>query len=445
MVWRLIWRPGMTNPVQRRDWISNICLRTARFALGAAFVLVLSLVATQSAQTQTYTVLYAFKGAPDGALPLAGVVRDETGNIYGTTYWAGTSQNCTGGCGIVFKLGPDGEETVLHSFSGSPANDGSAPNAPVVLDGKGNLYGTTYQGGVGNYQGTVFKLDSRGKEIILHSFAGPPGDGAYPFLAGLVRDEVGNFYGTTASGGSNYLLGTIVKVDKTGKETVLYSLGGASLWPFAGLARDKDGNLYGTSFGDAYSTYGTVFRLSKVGKFTVLYTFTGGADGSRPESVLVRDRAGNLYGTTAGGGDLNCSGSAFAGCGVVFKLGPHGKFTVLHAFTGTEGKAPRAGLVLDKMGNLYGTASEGGPYGNGTLFTVPFKKAPCKLTVLHSFAGGVDGAVPYGDLVWDTAGSLYGTTAAGGDVTCITSGFGDGCGTVFKFTPLARQRHGRGL
>jgi uncharacterized repeat protein (TIGR03803 family) len=426
----------MANVRVDRGAISMTAQRPARSALGITILLALTLIVPQVAEAQTYTVVYAFKGAPDGQTPAAGVTLDKKGNIYGTTRYAGSSRNCTGGCGVVFKVHAHGKEIVLHSFSGY---DGSQPEAGVVLDPLGNLYGTTEESG-----GTVYRVNRRGKSVVLHTFVGYPTDGLYPF-APLVRDNAGSFYGTAVGGGA-YNGGVVFKLDKNGKETLLHSFDGADgSAPWSALVRDGAGNFYGTAaFGGNSACYpngcGTVYKLERSGRFTVLYSFSGESDGNYPFPDLTRDAAGNLYGVTTAGGDLSCSSTAFGGCGVVFKLDRHGKFSVLHTFTGADGIAPRAGLVLDKMGNLYGTASEGGIYGKGTLFQLPSKKGPWKLTVLHNFAGGVDGSEPYGDLVWDETGDLYSTTVGGGDVACISSGFGDGCGTVFKFTPLAEQR-----
>jgi uncharacterized repeat protein (TIGR03803 family) len=429
----------MTNARHRQRFLTAIWRGAARAAFGITTFLAPAIIAaTQAANAQTYTVLYAFKGAPDGQAPGAGVTLDKKGNIYGTTLYAGSSRNCTGGCGSVFKLSRYGKEVVLHSFVGYP-NDGERPEAGVILDTLGNVYGTTEEFG-----GTVYRVNKGGKSVVLHAFVGYPTDGQYPF-APLVMDDAGSLYGTAVEGGV-YNGGVVFKLDKDGKETLLHSFDGSDgISPWSGLVRDAVGTLYGTAaFGGHSNCYpsgcGTVYKLDKSGRFTLLYSFSGGNDGNYPFPDLTRDTRGNLYGVTTAGGDPHCSGTAFGGCGVVFKLSPHGKFTVLHTFTGTDGKAPRAGLVLDKMGNLYGTAAEGGIYGHGTLFKVPTKKAPWRLTVLHNFAGGADGAEPYGDLIWDETGNLYSTTAGGGDVTCISSSFGDGCGTVFRFTPLAGQR-----
>jgi uncharacterized repeat protein (TIGR03803 family) len=413
-------------------------------------MLVPAVLGTRSAQAQTYTesVLYSFTGPPDGANPSAGLVRDAQGNLYGTTTNGGDPA-CEYygiyGCGTVFKVDPAGKKTVLYSFTGG---DGANPVAGLVRDAQGNLYGTTFGGGdfacgLGGC-GTVFKLDTTGKETVLYSFGALFGAGYGP-EGGLVRDAQGNLYGTTAWGGDFYGIGygTVFKLDTTGKETVLANFSSPyyGLLPVAGLVRDAQGNLYGTTeYGGNgpwscnyahFSGCGVVFKVDTTGG-EVLYSFTGtGGDGKYPHAGLVRDAQGNLYGTTTGGGDLSCR--APYGCGTVFKMDTTGKETVLYSFTGgADGGDPYAGLVRDAQGNLYGTTYGGGAYGVGTVFKVA---TTGEETVLYSFTGtGGDGAYPLAGLVRDAQGNLYGTTSAGGDPACIA---GTGCGTVFKLTPAA--------
>jgi uncharacterized repeat protein (TIGR03803 family) len=263
-------------------------------------------------------ILYSFKGQPDGENPYPALLRDAQGNFYGTTYIGGTS-----GEGVAFKLDAMGTETVLHSFTGG--QDGRFPYASLIMDDAGNLCGTTLDGGPQDL-GVVFKLDANGNETVLYRFAGGE-DGAYPF-AGLFRDHRGNLYGTTFMGGGNGCggqgCGTVFKLDSSGRETVLYSfqeLHGAN--PYGGLIHDSDGNLYGATLAGGPSNAGVVYKLNRQGQQTVLYSFTGGPDGAYPYATLVRDTAGNLYGTTWEGGDLTCNNpNGPYGCGVVFKLAP---------------------------------------------------------------------------------------------------------------------------
>jgi uncharacterized repeat protein (TIGR03803 family) len=351
------------------------------------------------------------------------LLRDGKGNIYSMTYDGGTSN-----FGTVFKRDKAGKETVLHSFR--KRGDGGCPYfGPLLRDAGGNLYGATSDGGDAGL-GVIFKLNSDGKETLLHSFAGAP-DGAYP-MAGLVQDAAGNFYGTTLQGGSGACpyggCGTVFKLDAAGRETVLYSFSGGAdgRYPYANLVRDEAGDLYGTTTGgggyacDRPWGCGTVFRLRK-GKLTVLHTFAGGKDGAIPYAGVVRDRAGNLYGTTNQGGGY--------GLGTVFKLDKNGKETVLHRFSGLpDGALPGAGLILDAAGNLYGTTAAGGS-GAGTVFKLDSKGNE---TVLYHFPRGVDGSIPQAGLIRDAAGNLYGTTTNGGA----------GHGVVFKLAPRRRDRRG---
>src|SRR5208283_5378540 len=332
----------MNNSRQHRSWISGACGRAACAGLALAIMLVVGVLATGSAQAQTYTesVLYSFCSAPscsDGAYPLYGaLVLDAQGNLYGTTADGGT-----GGAGMVFKADTTGKETVLYTFTGT-GEDGAAPYAGLVRDAQGNLYGTTLGGGsptceyvTGIYGcGTVFKVDTTGKETVLYTFCSASNctDGGGP-EANLVLDAQGNLYGTTRFGGSPactpHGCGTVFKLDPTGKETVLYSFTGKpdGAGPYAGLVRDVQGNLYGTTDSGGANGEGTVFKVDTTGKETVLYSFCSAGypnctDGAQPMAGLVQDAQGNLYGTTFWGGDLVCN--APDGCGTVFKLTKNG-------------------------------------------------------------------------------------------------------------------------
>jgi uncharacterized repeat protein (TIGR03803 family) len=392
-------------------------------------------------------VLYTFTGGTDGATPSASPVQDEEGNLYGTTGYGGDLNACLSyyfgtGCGTVFKADPEGKYTVLYSFTGGA--DGAVPYAGVTRDKKGNLYGTTVYGGdlscgSGAGCGVVFKLDPAGKETVLYTFTGGA-DGATPY-GGLVQDQEGNLYGTTFYGGdlscgSRGGCGVVFKLDPGGKYTVLYSFtGGADGGlPYAGVIQDKKGDLYGTASGGGISNAGVVFKVDPTSKETVLYTFSGGADGSSPLASLVRDQDGNLYGTASRGGISNA--------GVVFKVDPTGKETVLHAFIGVaDGATPYGGLVQDQKGNLYGTTFIGGGGGGYRCSVdgcgVVFKLDPAgKETVLYTFTGGADGGLPHAGVIQDKKGNLYGTTSYGGDLDSLQGwcSFGnfDGCGVVFK-------------
>jgi len=413
-----------------------------------------TLFATGTRAVAQETILYNFSGGSDGGSPYAGLISDVSGNLYGTTFYGGEGR-CTYksfGCGTVFQLklesGGGWSEKVLHKFQ--PGGNGGADSvAGLIFDAAGNLYGTTNGGGIYS-DGSAFRLTpvigDRWKETALHQFDGPNGkDGGAP-QAGLISDAAGNLYGTTAGGGTHGG-GTVFQLSpKAGggwKETVLHNFsnfGRDGTFPWAGLVLDVHGNLYGTTAaGGAFPESGTVFELSpKAGggwKETVLHNFNGtvgNTDGNTPMAGLILDAAGNLYGTTYFGGAH--------GLGRVFELSPKKgggwKEKVLHDFNnnGTDGYGPQAGLIFDAAGNLYGTTFIGGSgsctyYGNcGTVFELtPQADGSWTERVLHSFNNdGTDGYWPYAALTIDAAGNLYGTTWAGGTLDS---------GTVFEVTP----------
>jgi uncharacterized repeat protein (TIGR03803 family) len=379
-------------------------LRATRFwprwpALCAAAVLCAT---PASPGSVTFTVLHTFAGGgADGGGPRAGLLEDNVGNLYGTT--EGGGDTCTHyytyNCGTVFKVAPDGAETLLYVFTGTYKNrggDGAFPIGGLIADGSGDLYGTTYEGGDGDCRqhthhqgcGTVFRLAPGGAESVLHAFAGGR-DGAFP-AGSLLMDANGDLYGTTAG---------------------------------EGIGCDHDG-------------CGTVFELTPNGMEIVLYVFRGGEDGAFPAGNLIADSAGNLYGTTASGGGSGCSGD---GCGTVFRLAPDGREHIVYRFKGgNDGYAPFGGLIIDGAGNLYGTTAYGGGttciygYGCGVVFKVT---PDGHEKVIYAFQGGGDGVTPYPGLTADAAGNLYGTTEYGGGGACT-----DGCGTVFELVKGKTER-----
>ena len=393
--------------------------------LVAIFFLIIGWTTLVHGQTYTTTILLSFTG-PNGADPQGGLVRDGSGNLYGTTFGGGDMSCLPNGCGIVFKLDPSGNETILHQFTGP---DGANPTAGVVRDAAGNLYGTTLFGGTFG-QGAVFKIDTTGTESVLFSFSGA--EGANPvFVSGLVQDAAGNLYGTLSStgltssnGGSNSCgdvgCGLIFKLDHTGQETILYSFTGAADGenPQGGLILDSADNLYGTTYqGGAYGC-GTVFKLNAAGSKTILYSFTGGADGGLPTAGVILDPAGNVYGTTSRGGiGSTNAASVLSGNGTVFEIGTNGKEMVLYSFTGgMDGGLPIAGVIRDAAGNLYGTTELGGVTcavyvvsGCGTVFKLD---ATGKETTLYVFALPNEG-FPVAGLILDAEGNLYGTAQGG--------------------------------
>jgi uncharacterized repeat protein (TIGR03803 family) len=249
----------------------------------------------------TFTVLHTFLGGTDGANPYAGVIRDSAGNLYGTTYRGGSFND-----GTVFKIDAAGNETLLHTFAGGA--DGANPVGNLYEDAAGNLYGTTFNGGLNNSSnGVLFKIDAAGTFSVLHTFLGTSGtrvDCGNPF-AGVIQDKAGNLYGSTFYGGVTDT-GCIYRLAPSGRETVLYSFGmvpdGSNP---TGLIQDPSGNLYGTTSAGGAGENGIVFKLDKSGSETILYTFTGGFDGGQPYNSLVRDSTGNLYGTASTGGPSN--------------------------------------------------------------------------------------------------------------------------------------------
>jgi uncharacterized repeat protein (TIGR03803 family) len=409
---------------------SRSCLGFGSIVLVLSILLLSAVAVAQSSSAPKLTTLYSFTNGADGGHPYGGsLILDGAGNLYGTTPGGGA-----GSRGTVFKLSKTGKETVLHAFTGANG-DGASPFSGVTMDNAGNLYGTTRNGGSSN-SGTVFKLDKTGKESVLYSFTGSD-DGGQPQTS-LFRDAAGNLYGTATNGGSSkggkvcqaFGCGVVFKLSSRGKETVLYNFtgsGGDGLYPvnFSVLGDDAKGNLYGTTEGGGDTSCSTlgcgiVFKVDPKGKETVLYTFTSTNNGLT-NSGLVRDTAGNLYGTTAG----NCSTGTY---GTVFKVDTKGKEKILYTFSGgKDGGCPQVNPILDAAGNLYGVTGFGGTGCQGLGCGVVFKlNKSGKETVLYRFKGESDGAFPNAGLVMDKAGNLYGTTN--------TDGSG-GAGTVFKLKP----------
>jgi len=386
---------------------------------------------------QDYRVLHSFAGPPnDGAKPEGGLVLDANGNLYGTTNSGGAFTNsgdCTVfGCGTVFQLDPAGNLTVLHSFSGR-SDDGKGPVGSLIRDSAGNLYGTTQFGSSYPCQpaacGTVFRLDAQGRLTTLHSFAGPPNDGAYP-VGSLLRDSAGNLYGTTQEGGiikrysCNTGCGVVFKLDPTGNLTILHKFDGLDgAVPQGSLIGDAAGNLYGTTNAGGAAGLGTVFKLDPSGTLTVLHSFTRAPTNGEFPLGVIGDASGSLYGTTNSGGA--------GGVGTLFKIDAAGNYSVVHSFLNgpKDGAYPQAGLLQDAAGNLYGTTFAGGNRGRGTVF----KLDPAgNFTVIHNFQGPPnDGWNPAARLIGDPAGNrIYGTTFAGG-----SSPVNGGGGVIFQIAP----------
>jgi len=427
-------------------------MRSRRLALAGLFRIVLMVWLTLACAyaADTLTVLHSLGGS-DGQSPTGGLVFDSKGNLYGTAWIGGASgANCLYfyGCGTVFELSPasGGGWTfqVIYTFSG--AEDGGNPKGDLVVDSQGNLYGTTFYGGVVNTNcslgcGTVFELspDSSGWTLTtLHAFGWS--DGANP--AGMTRDSRGRLYGTTYYGGS-WSVGTVFELAPSKGVwhlSTVYTFGDSNntaggIYPNGGLVIDGLGNLYGTANSGGYSSSGcyvngcgTVFEISPGGKFTVLHKFLGylHEDGANSEGTLVLDAAGDVFGTTAFGGTSCGSGCSY---GTVFKLSHSSgtwKEKVLHRFNGTDGQQAMGDLAMDRAGNVYGATNYGGTVcGNcGTVFTI--QKNGSGFTSLYSFTAGADGLGPVGGVTLNASGDLFGT---------VRNGAGLGQGEVFELLP----------
>jgi uncharacterized repeat protein (TIGR03803 family) len=427
------------STLNRRGWFAGARPSAVAGALACAVAFLFSVSAGPLAQAQNYSVVYSFQcgtqfgGPGDGQYPEGDLIADSAGNLYGTTNRGGTYAEEPGtGAGTVFEISTAGVETVLHSF-GAPG-DGFWPTSALVRDSNGNLYGTTQVGGaLSNDSGTVFEVSASGVETVLYSFTGGKDEGRPD--GKLLLDSAGNLYGATLGPFSGEY-GTIFKLAPDGKITELYTFKGPptdGAGP-TGVIRDSFGDLYGATEGGGVDNLGTVFELSKDRVETVLYSFgtsgSGGfGDASTPLAGLVRDEAGNLYGTTYEGGGLGgpdtfCDLIGGYYCGTVFKVTPTGEETILHAFSGgTDGGIPLSDLILDPNGNLYGTASMGGLFGNGVVFETT---AAGDEKVLYNFQGWPDdGSNPYSGLL-RVGNYFYGTTYYGGTYDC---------GTVYKVAP----------
>jgi uncharacterized repeat protein (TIGR03803 family) len=371
-------------------------------------VLILACTSLGFAQTPE-KLIFSFDGN-NGRTADSGLIADARGNLYGTTFNGGPNQ-----FGSVYKLTPISagvwRQSVLYNFNGS---DGAFPIASLTFDSHGNLYGTTQLGGLGVCStsggqplgcGVVFKLTPNGnawQESTVYEFQTGVNKGVVP-AGGVILDAAGNLYGTTWAPGVE----------------------GNGIFDRAGLS--PQGNTYwGCS---QPGCGGTVYRLTPTQngwQETDLYAFTGAADGSSSVANLYMDSAGNLYGTTPYGGS---GGHCQYGCGTVFEVSPaNGNWTetVLHSFSSTDGAYPMAPLTIDASGNFYSTTNIGGSGHNGTVFKLSKSGQQWQESVLYNFTGGDDGAFPSSGVIFDTRGNLYGTAAEGG-VNSV--------GTVYALVP----------
>jgi uncharacterized repeat protein (TIGR03803 family) len=389
-----------------------------------------------SRQAVTESVLYSFPGKPQGWDPNAGLIIGRSGELYGTTLIGGSCHSSYYGCGTVFKLTPAGTgyaEAVIHDFGGEP--DGAAPSAPLAVDSRGRLYGTTYSGGNGFGMGTVFMLKPPGSgysETVIHRFSGHPGDRSTPF-SGVAVDEAGNVYGTASSGGA-YSRGVAYKLGlRHGvySETILYNFGANhDSDPKSQVVIGPHGAIYGT-------TARTVFELSPTHSGyaeRTLYRLRHSVDGADLTGTLLAGKNGVWYGTAQHGGPTRC--------GTVFALSPSGStyaFKLLHVFRChhdfAKGAFPQAGVIADEHGALYGTTYNGGNRGCslggcGIVYKLVRSGSHYVESVLWSFLPANDGNEPFEGLVADASGAIYGTTGFGGRAGVRGGVFG----TVFRIT-----------
>ncbi len=358
------------------------------------------------------SALYGFPGAAAGTHPFGGVIAGSAGNFYGTA--GGGSENQ----GVLYELSAAGKPKVLYTFA-----DGVGTG--LARDAKGNLYGTA--GNKATTNGEVFKVDTAGTYTVVYSFTGgSDGTGS----SGVVLGPGGNLYGSSAIGASGN--GLVFRLTTAGVFTILHTFsGGDGSQPNGGIVFDATGNLYGTT-NEGGGGAGVIYKISTAGDFSVLYTFPGGADGGNPQAGVTVDGAGNLYGTAVNYGVTSQGDNAE---GVVFELNAAGQYSVLYAFTGgADGGSPSSAVVRDSAGNLYGTTEAGGlpgcgVSGCGVVYEV---SSSGQETVLHSFTGGADGASPQGaGLSLAINGNLVGTTPWGGKGGSAASEF-SGAGTVFE-------------
>ncbi len=414
---------GINSKFRIRRFIPVLTLLLVSFAIAA--------------QAQTYSIIHAFTGGRDGAYPFTGLTL-EGQTLFGTTFGGADRY------GTVFALKPAGNGWILntlHTFESGP--DGAGPSSPLTMGPDGALYGATSAGGGGpcytsnGYRGcgTVFKLlppthsssstNPLWSATILYTFSDT--DGSYP-QGGLTFDANGVLYGTAVNGGNADagVIYTLTPANGQWTQNILYQVmnNGDGQFPWGGVILDNSGNLYGVMTDGGPYGFGVVYELSPSGSGwteSAIHGFTDqGNDGMGPQSGLIKDSAGNLYGATV---YLPDSG------GSAFELTPSGgswSYNFLSAFQGGLNLGPYANLVMDSAGNLYGTTFADGQYGFGTVFKLTQSGGSWTYQTLHSFSGGSDGASPMAPLIFDGAGNLYGTTSSGGQYEA---------GVVFKITP----------
>ena len=437
---------------QIANLIIKLRARTLALILAASLATLLTMPVVHA---QTFSIIHNFTGGQDGANPFGALTIDRSGNLYGAATYGGNT-SCPGvdyysGCGVIFKMRRSGSGWLFQSlylFSGS---DGANPSGGVTVAPDGTLYGTTNAGGGGSCVqswghsgcGTVFHLrpsptlclaiSCRWNDTVLYQFTGGT-DGGGPW-GGVALDQAGNVYGTTYEGGSGDGVAYAVTHSQSGwTESVIHTFTGGSDGgdPASNPISDSNGNLYGTTLfgGDIGSNCpfgcGTVFELTRSGSNwneSVLHAFANNGNTALPQAGLVLDSAGNLYGTTESG--LN----------TVFELSPGSGGWTFNTLYGTSFgglNAFRSPVTMDSAGNLYGVTEFGGSgctYGCGTVFKLSPSAGGWTYTTLHEF-NDADGFEPYGGVVVDSNGVVYGTASGGGGGDCEL-----GCGVVWKITP----------
>ncbi len=420
---------------QSQSWISRTQPHTAAITLVTVFLFLVT--STRPGQAQTFTVLHTFTGAGDGHAPYTGLTFDRAGNLYGTTTDAY-------GPGTVFQMKRRNGSWVLNTLHTFSSSDGYLPHGGVTFGPDGSLYGTTSTGGGSSCGGedvcgSVYNLRPPSRACAstlcpwvftkLYEFQGG-NDAADPGHVKPIFDVAGNLYGTTVEGGGLMNDGTVFELIPSGSgwtESLLQTNMGN---PNSGLIMDRAGNLYGTS-----TSGGTVFELSLSGSGWTLQTLfrfpADGSDGTNPWGALIMDGAGNLYGTTNSDGP--------GGGGTVFEMSPSGggwTFSLLYSLAGRRNGGPYESLAMDAAGNLYGTTVKGGPNECGNVFRLSPTPNGWAYTDLHDFTCRADGQAPYGGPIVDASGNIYGTAAYGGMFGGDCNGpNGIGCGTVWKITP----------
>ena len=415
--------------------------RSAAVVTLLVMISLFSVTIAQGAQAQTFSVIHYFTGGLDGDTPYAGVTVGPSGVLYGTAAKGGANA-----VGTVFKLSQVDSVWVsspLYEFTGG---NGALPLGGVVIGPNGALYGTTFGVGVNTY-GALYELTPQPtfcrailcywNEHVLHTFTGVP-DGSGPQVEKLVFDSSGNIYGTTGGGGLHNS-GTAFELTPSGggyTESILHSFGNGpdGRNPTAGIVLDSAGNVYGTTplggtgtFQDCHGSCGTVYQLmpSSGGWVENVLVDFDVTNGQHPYGNLIIDGSGNLYGTTASGGQN--------GGGVVYKLAPSGgsfTYSMLYSFSSC---GSMGGLAMDAAGNLFGVCYGGGAQQDGWIFELTNCSQGCNLVDLHDFSGS-DGMNPDGGPVLDASGNLYGTTGAGG------TGCNQGCGVVWEIAGAGAPR-----